>query len=434
MDWEWLFKTCAADLRQQRAVTMTATESHVVFSHVRVFDGSGSPPFDAEVRVEGNRIAEIARDGERVSRGNARVIDGCGGVLMPGLVEAHAHLTWPTSVEKFVPGMSLPLEELTLTAARNARILLDHGFTSAYSAGSLGKHIEPALKAEIDSGGLAGPRLVPSTLEREPPTDNTLLDPGRVDEHGIGPESIAAFVRGCARIGAKSVKFLLSGESALQPGASQRLLYTEEELQAASAAAREHDLWLTGHAHAADAIKMGLRAGFRVLYHCTYADEEALAMLEAHRHEIFVAPSIGIVQATLDATPPPHFDMTHMKHDAKEVLARQKQLVPELRRRGLRVLPGGDYGFPFNPNGRNARDLELWVRHFDYTPSAALHAATALGGQLMGQPAELGLIRPGYLADLLLVDGDPTIDIAVLQNRHALKVIMKDGLFHKDLS
>jgi len=329
--------------------------------------------------------------------------------------------------------MSLPPEALTLTAARNARILLDHGFTSAYSAGALGKLIEPALQAEIDSGGLPGPRLVPSTLEREPPSDSALLDPGRVDDHGVGPENIAAFVRTCARIGAKSVKFLLSGESALQPGASERLLYTEEEVQAAGAAAREHNLWLTGHAHAAEAIMQGLRAGFRVLYHCTYADEEALDLLEAHKHRVFVGPTIGIVQATLDATPPPHLDMTHMKADAAQVMEHQKRLVPELRRRGLRLLPGGDYGFPFNPTGRNARDLELWVQHFGYTPAEVLHAATALGGQLMGQPDELGKIEPGYLADLLLVDGDPTSDITILQNKHALKAIMKDGTFHKVL-
>ncbi len=402
----------------------------IVFTHVRIFDGSGAAPFAGEVRVDGNRISAVARGAERVSHDNARVIDGRGGVLMPGLTEAHAHLTWPTSVEKLVPGMSLPPEELTLTAARNARILLDHGFTSCYSAGALGRRIEPALKAMIDSGGLPGPRLVASSVEREPPKDGA-LDPGKVDEHGAGPVNVAAFVKGCKDIGAQAVKFLISGESALKPGASQQLLYTEEELMAAGEAAREHGLWLTGHAHAAAAVKLGVRAGFRVLYHCTYADEEALDLLEAKKDEIFVAPSIGIIQATLDATPPPHFDMTHMKQDAEVVLARQKALVPELRKRGVRLLPGGDYGFPFNPNGRNAWDLELWVRHFGYTPAEALHAATALGGQIMGQGDELGQVKPGYLADLLLVDGDPTENVAILQNRHALAAIMKDGRFHK---
>jgi imidazolonepropionase-like amidohydrolase len=334
--------------------------------------------------------------------------------------------------------MSLPPDVLALTAARNARILLDHGFTSAYSAGSLGKTIEPALKAEIDSGGLPGPRLLASTIEREPPTDNVLFehaaDSGRrgEDEHGVGPENVAAFVHACKPLGVKIVKFLLSGESALKPGASQQLLYSEEELQAASRAAREDGLWLSGHAHAAEAIKRGLRAGFRVLYHCTYADDEALALLEANKHRVFVAPTIGIVQATLDANPPPHFDMRHMKEDAALVLEHQKRLVPELRRRGVRLLPGGDYGFPFNPTGRNARDLALWVEHFGYTPAEALHAATALGGELMGQPDELGRIRAGFLADLLLVNGDPTRDVSIMQDKRSLRAIMKDGAFHKD--
>jgi imidazolonepropionase-like amidohydrolase len=105
--------------------------------------------------------------------------------------------------------------------------------------------------------------------------------------------------------------------------------------------------------------------------------------------------------------------------------------VPKLRARGIRLLPGGDYGFPFNPNGRNAWDLELWVRHFGYTPAEALQAATELGGQIMGQGEELGLVRPGYLADLLLVAGDPTQDVRVLQDKHKLVAIMKDGRFHK---
>jgi imidazolonepropionase-like amidohydrolase len=413
---------------------MNQTSIPTVFVNVRVFDGSGSLPFLGEVRVEGNRVAAIARGAKHLSCDDAQVLDGRGGVLMPGLIESHAHLTWPTSVEKFVPGMNLPPDALTLTAARNARILLDHGFTSAYSGGSLGRHIEPALKAEIDSGGLAGPRLIPSTIEREPPSAETSFDPGHIDEHGRGPANIAAFVSDCRRIGAKSVKFLLSGESALKPGASHELLYREDEVQAAAASAREHDLWLTGHAHAAEAIKLGLRAGFRVLYHCTYADEEALDMLEARKADVFVAPTIGIVQATLDASPPPHVDMTHMKQDAAIVLEQQRMLVPELRRRGVRLLPGGDYGFPFNPNGRNARDLELWVRHFGYTPAEVLHAATALGGELMGMPHELGRIEPGYLADLLLVDGDPTQDVSILQRTHALRAIMKDGKFHKALA
>jgi imidazolonepropionase-like amidohydrolase len=405
------------------------------FTHVQVFDGSGTPPYAAEVLVEDERIAAVNRGQSRSAASDtaATVIDGRGATLMPGLIEAHAHLSWPTSVERFVPGMHLPPDDLVLNTARNARVLLDHGFTSAYSGGALAKSVEVALKAAIDSGGMPGPRLVPSSIEREPASSNELMKTGSIEDHGTGPEAIRAFVKSCAQLGAKSVKFLLSGESALKPGASMELMYSEEEIRAAGEQARESGVWLTGHAHAPEAIKMGVRHGFRILYHCTYADAEAIEMLVARKDEIFVAPTIGIAQATLDAQPPPHMDMTHMKNDAQRVIDHQRKLMPELKRRGVRLLPGGDYGFPFNPNGRNARDLELFVRHFGYTPTEALLAATRLGGQLMGMGEELGQIKTGYLADLLLVDGDPTRDVSILQHRTRLLAIMKGGNFHKAL-
>ena len=401
----------------------------IIFNNVRIFDGEQLRAGQGAVRVEGNRIVEVS---ETIAAGDGdRVIDGKGATLMPGLVEAHAHLSWPSSVERFVPGMALPPEDLVLTTARNARILLDHGFTSAYSAGSLSKTVETTLNTFITSGGMPGPRLIASSIERSPPTIEE-LDPGQVADHGAGPDAVRAFVKQCAALGARSVKFLLSGEDALMPGASQTLLYTQEEASAAGAQAIESDVWIAAHAQASEAVKMGLRAKFRVLYHCTYADEEALDMLEAARDEIFVAPAIGIIQATLDAKPPPHFDMTHMKQSAAEVLALQKKLIPELKRRGVRILPGGDYGFPFNPNGRNARDLELFVTHFGYTAQEALSAATKLGGELMGMGEELGQIQAGFLADLLLVDGDPVADVTILQDRQRLRGIMKDGRFYKD--
>jgi imidazolonepropionase-like amidohydrolase len=403
------------------------------FTHVQVFDSSGAPPYGADVLIEDERIAAVNR-GQSLSSpsdADATVIDGRGATLIPGLIEAHAHLSWPTSVERFVPGMQLPHDDLVLNTARNARVLLDHGFTSAYSGGALAKSVEVALKAAIDSGGLPGPRLVPSSIEREPPSNNELVKTGSIEDHGTGPEAIRAFIKSCAQLGAKSVKFLLSGESALKPGASMQLLYSEEEIRAAGEQARESGVWLTGHAHAPEAIKMGARNGFRILYHCTYADAEAIEMLTAKKDEIFVAPTIGIAQATLDARPPPHMDMTHMKNDAQQVLEHQRKLMPELKRRGVRLLPGGDYGFPFNPHGRNARDLELFVRYFGYTPTEALLAATRLGGQLMGMGEELGQIKAGYLADLLLVDGDPTRDVSILQDRTRLLAIMKGGHFHK---
>src|SRR5580692_9468384 len=135
-----------------------------LFTRIRVFDGTGAAPYAAEVLVEDERIGAIHRGAASAPPPpeGTTIVDGKGATLMPGLIEAHAHLSWPSSVERFVPGMELAPDDLVLNTARNARILLDHGFTSAYSGGALGKTVEIFLKACIDSGGMPGPRLVPS--------------------------------------------------------------------------------------------------------------------------------------------------------------------------------------------------------------------------------------------------------------------------------
>jgi imidazolonepropionase-like amidohydrolase len=101
-------------------------------------------------------------------------------------------------------------------------------------------------------------------------------------------------------------------------------------------------------------------------------------------------------------------------------------------KRGIRVLPGGDYGFAWAPHGENAKDLEYFVKYLGMTPMEALVSATRWGGQIMMRGNELGEVKEGYLADLLLVDGDPLSNIAVLQDPAKLLVIMKDGQFHKE--
>jgi imidazolonepropionase-like amidohydrolase len=102
-----------------------------------------------------------------------------------------------------------------------------------------------------------------------------------------------------------------------------------------------------------------------------------------------------------------------------------------MRKRGIRVLPGGDYGFPYTPHGTYARDLWLFVKILGFSAMDTLVAATKLGGEIMGRPGELGVVTEGALADLLLVDGDPLANIEILQDRGALRMIMKDGTLHK---
>jgi imidazolonepropionase-like amidohydrolase len=105
--------------------------------------------------------------------------------------------------------------------------------------------------------------------------------------------------------------------------------------------------------------------------------------------------------------------------------------MKKMHKRGIRVLIGGDYGFAWTPHGTNAKDLEYFVDLLGFSPMEAIQAGTKYGGQIMGMGKELGMIKEGFLADLLLVDGDPLSDVKILQDRKRLVAIMKDGKFHK---
>jgi imidazolonepropionase-like amidohydrolase len=402
-----------------------------LFTNAVIFDGTGRDVFPGEVRVEGNRIAAVAEGREQLSRDDAEVINCTGATLMPGLVEAHGHLSWPSSVGRIFnsPALAkgLPPEEHLLITAHNARVTLEAGFTSVYSAGSLGTRFEVALKKEIEDGYLPGPRLISSSLEQGP-SGVPGVPPAEGNQHGRGAEAMRAYVKEMAELGVDSIKLLLSGDDAFAAGASQHLTYTEEEVAAAANEAHARGLWLSCHAQSAESVKIGLRHGFRILYHCSHADEETLDLLEAKKDKIFIAPAIGLRYARMHEAEA--FGITREVAEKMGVFAeveRMQKLYPEMRRRGIRVLPGGDYGFPYNPVGRNARDLELFVNLFGYTPTETLVAATRFGGELMG--LKVGLLKAGWLADVLLVGGDPTRDVQILQHREHLLKVMKNGEF-----
>jgi imidazolonepropionase-like amidohydrolase len=106
--------------------------------------------------------------------------------------------------------------------------------------------------------------------------------------------------------------------------------------------------------------------------------------------------------------------------------------MKKMHKRGIRILPGGDYGFAWIEHGTNAKDLEYFVKYLGFTPMEALLSATHLGGQIMMKPNDLGCLKDGYLADMLLIDGDPLADITILQDQTRILSVMKDGRFYKE--
>jgi imidazolonepropionase-like amidohydrolase len=403
--------------------------NRTLFSDVMIFDGSGSELFPGSVLVEGNRIAAVVPAGEAFDASGAQEIDGEGHTLMPGMVEAHAHLTWPSSIDRVINAMKVPLDEHVAVTENNARITLDAGFTSAYSAGSLGEKIEPALRDRINAGEIPGPRLRASALEKG--ADGVMGVPeGHDPTHDRDIPGLIAYVKSMKALGCDTIKFLMSSDEAFQRGGAQILMYSEEETQAIGKAAADEGIWLACHAQAAEAVKRAVRGGFRAIFHCTHADEEALDLLEAHKDRHYVAPAPGLLYARCHEAQ--EFGIgpeEAIAMGARGGLDAMIRLIPEMKKRGIRVLPGGDYGFPYNVIGRNARDLQIFVEQFGFSANETLVAATRHGGELMGMA--IGEIKTGMLADLLLIDGNPLDDISILQNKDRIPVVMKDGSFHR---
>jgi imidazolonepropionase-like amidohydrolase len=227
------------------------------------------------------------------------------------------------------------------------------------------------------------------------------------------------------------VKLNLSGDN-LVPGADARTTWmSDEEVAVAARETKVRGKRLSCHARSSESVKQAMRHGFDIIYHASFADEEALDMLEAQKDKIFVAPGLSVIIRLLYEGEVVGVNNATAKKMGYEIeLEAACKSMKAMLKRGVRVLPGGDYGFAWAPHGENAKDLDYFVKYLGMTPMEAIVSATRWGGQMM-MKKDLGEIREGWLADLLLVDGDPLSNISILQDKNRLLAIMKDGEFCK---
>jgi imidazolonepropionase-like amidohydrolase len=234
-----------------------------------------------------------------------------------------------------------------------------------------------------------------------------------------------------AKYGVDTLKINLSGES-ITGFPSESSQFTEEEIAVCVQEAKAWGKRVAAHARSTWSVKQCVKQGIEVIYHASFCDDEALDLLEQHKFEHFVAPGLAwLIRTCNDAS---QYGLT------REVVTRMGypreleaaiESMKALRRRGVRILPGGDYGFAWTPHGTNARDLQYFVEHLGMSPMEALLSATAWGAPMMKMGKQLGYVREGCLADLLLIDGDPLADIKILQQRDRILAVMKDGRFHR---
>ncbi|MGV3662072.1 MAG: amidohydrolase family protein [Prosthecobacter sp.] len=363
---------------------------------------------------------------------DARVIDAKGGTIMPGLIEAHIHLTYFNVSELQDLDIKYPVEYVTLQSGVNARTALECGYTSARSGGCL-HNIDVWMKKAIEEDMIPGPRL--SASGREICGAGGLMDWNpdyrRIGMEGIvfivnGPDDARTAVRKLVKDGIEWVKTYPTGDAA-SPDINDHhtLCMTFEEMHAVVATSHNHGLKVTGHCRATEGIRNALKAGYDAIEHGTFMDDECLELLM--QRNVPMCPGLGFELFSVQRGK--EFGLSQRVLDGhQETLEAGAESCRKVLKAGGTMGLGGDYGFAWTPHGTYAQELTFFVNYVGFTPLETIRCATLGGAKIMGREHELGTLEKGKLADVLVVEGDVVRDISILENRDNLLAVMQGGV------
>ena len=374
------------------------------------------------VVIEGDKISSI---GTGAAPAGANVIDLPNATLLPGLIDAHTHLTSDPVFGYQELGISVPME--ALIGAKNAKITLEAGFTTVRNVGAPG-YSDIALRDAINQNMLPGPRIVasgPALSITGGHCDNNLLPYGyhaSADGVADGIESVQHKVREIIKYGADVIKICATGgvlSKGDDPRASQ---YTLEEMKAIVADAHRLGRKVAAHAHGSQGILWATEAGVDSIEHGSYIDQDDIAMMKSKG--TYLVPTLYLGEwMTQNAAKIglPEMYATKMR----TIIAVARQNVKKAFDAGVKVAFGTDAAV--YPHGLNAHEFAVYVQ-LGMTPLQAIQTATVNAADLLGWSDRIGSLDTGKFADMVAVNGDPTKDVTLLQNP---VWVMKGGVVYK---
>lgn len=398
----------------------------MLITNAVLWDGSGADPQRvAALRVEGERITWVGPATSAPPQPSGeQVIDAAGRWVLPGLIDLHVHLTADPAQADFMRYIqTTPIPEQTLMGARNARLMLEAGFTTTRDLGATG-YSNVALKRAIDAGWIPGPRLLTC--------GEFLTVPGGHGDASFRPDlpiegsnairgidDARRLVREQIKRGADWIKLLATGGVMTGGTALGASLWEDDELRAAVGMARRLGKPVAAHCHGADGMVAVAEAGVATIEHGTMADERAVEAMV--RHGTTLVPTFsaaaGVVREAKAGRLPAA--LTSQALSIEHSHARAFKLAREA---GVKIASGSDTGVPGTVFGGNAGELVHLVSQ-GLSPQEALLAATRDAAIVLGWQERIGTLQVGMLADVLLVDGDPLQDIAVVKDRVQLVLL-----------
>lgn len=404
--------------------------SNLLISNAALLDlETGSVHAGSSVRIQGDRIAEIAVGRILEQDAGSTVIDAGGRTLMPGLIDAHVHAI-VTSLDLNALAHR-PATRLGIEAAAVLEGMLQRGFTTVRDAGGLDRGLQEAL----DAGLVRGPRVFRSGRvlsqtgghgDLHPATNEPHLCAGEIVSTQFahvadGPDAVRRAVREELKAGAHQIKIMAGGGVATPSDPIDMVQYTAAEIRAAVQEAASRRTYAFAHAYIPEAIIQAVEAGVRSIEHGNLLDERAAQVMA--EHGTFLVPTLVVYEQVAQLGRQWGFPEASLAK-LDQVQAAGRRAIRIALAAGVRIGFGTDLLGETHP----AQSRELLLRAEVQRPLDVLRSATVVNADLLGRAGELGVIAPGACADLLVVDGNPLDDLAVLtRHEEALRVVVRNG-------
>ncbi|MEJ7625950.1 MAG: amidohydrolase family protein [Ferruginibacter sp.] len=412
-------------------ITCSACFSQTTYIHCgKLINGITSAPLsEMTIVIEGNKITDISKGYSAVPAGS-KLIDLKNRTVMPGLIDAHVHISGETSRNRYTEGFALNPEDFAFRAVGYAERTLFAGFTTVRD---LGGTTSLALRNAINSGYIKGPRIIAAgksiatTGGHADPTNGMnrefMGDPEAKNGVINGADEAVKAVRQRYKEGSDVIKITATGGvlSNAKDGAGAH--FSEAEINAVVATAKDYGFKVAAHAHGAEGMKRAIRAGVTSIEHGTFMDDEVIALML--KHGTYYVPTITAGKSVADSAKIPGYYPPLVIIKALETGPRIQATFSKAYKAGVKIAFGTDAGVFMH--GKNYREFE-YMTEAGMPHMIAIQSATVAGADLLGMSDKIGSIEKGKLADIIAVDGDPIKDIKVMKE---VRFVMKEGIIYK---
>lgn len=408
-----------------------------VFTNANLLDGEHAAQPASTVTVEGDRITQVvagaSRNGNVADNGghvdiqqDDQVIDCSGLTLMPGMTQGHYHSTYHNVTVPIMPplGLESPPAYQAYVAMHNAGLALRCGYTSVVGANEAWD-IDPSLKQAIADGLVVGPRVVPGCREIITTADSNDVTPWYWEAHGFagtrtadGADEFRKAVRDEIRRGAEVIKVFVTGGHGVRLSRDTSSI-TDAELFAAIEAAHNLDARVRAHVCSRKGVLRCLEAGVDIIDHGDGIDDECIERMAAQN--VCYEPSVFSHQIICEL-----MGDTNYESEYGQVMRDTCAALPKCVEAGVVINLADDYGSSIQPHGSYGKEPQFYHEFAGIDTLEILKWATINGGKLVGLE-DLGRVQEGWLADIILVNGDPSQDLRVLGDPENIVAVMRDG-------